>query len=126
MAAPNLRDVTSILGKTAALSLADTSATVLLNNAAASNKVLKVNSIIVANDDGINAANITLSYNSEDDGGGTAFNLAFTVQVLPDVAIVLIGKDTPIYLEEDRSLVVTASAGGDLDVVCSYEELDDA
>jgi hypothetical protein len=28
-------------------------------------------------------------------------------------------------LEEDRSIVVTASAGGDLDVVCSYETIID-
>lgn len=123
MAAPNIVAVSQILGKSNALSLSDTSATVIVNNAASSGLVLKVNTLIVANDDGSNSATIILTYNSQDDGGGTAYNLARLVTVGPGDRVALITKETPIYLEEDRSLVVTASAGGDLDVVASWEEI---
>ena len=123
MAGPNIVNVTTITGKTTYLSLATTSATVLLSNAASSGKVFKINSIIVANDDGANTANITVSINDQDDGGGTAYKLAHTIDVAADSTLVVIDKASSLYLEEDKSIVVTASAGGDLDVVCSYEEI---
>jgi len=123
MAAPNIVGVTTITGKTTYLSLADTSATVLLSNAADSGKVFKVNSIIVANDDGSNSADITVSVNDAAAGGGTAYKLAHTIAVGADTTLVVIDKASSIYLEEDKSIVCTASAGGDLDVVCSYEEI---
>ena len=59
MAAPNIVGITTVTGATAYKNLADTNATTLLTNAASSNKVYKVNSIVVANDDGSSTANIT-------------------------------------------------------------------
>lgn len=123
MAAPNIVNVTTITGKLAYLSLADTSATVLVSNTASSGKVFKINSIIVANDDGTNSAAITVSVNSAAAGGGTAYKLAHTIDVAADSTLVVLDKASSIYLEEDRSIVCTASAGGDLDVICSYEEI---
>ena len=58
MAAPNIVGVSTVVGVTTFLSLADTNATVLLSNASSSGKVLKVNSIIVANDDGTDTASV--------------------------------------------------------------------
>lgn len=123
MAAPNIVGVTTITGKTTYLSLADTSATVLLSNAASSGKVFKVNTITVANDDGTNTANITVAVHDAAGGGGTGYKLAHTIDVIADSSLVVVDKASAIYLEEDTSIVVTASAGGDLDVVCSYEEI---
>lgn len=123
MAAPNIVGVTTITGKTTYLSLADTSATVLLSNAASSGKVFKVNTITVANDDGTNTANITVAVHDAAGGGGTGYKLAHTIDVIADSSLVVVDKASAIYLEEDKSIVVTASAGGDLDVVCSYEEI---
>lgn len=123
MAAPNIVGVTNITGITTYLSLADTNATVLLSNAASSGKVFKVNTIIVANDDGTNTANITVAVHDAAAGGGTGYKLAHTIDVIADSTLVVIDKSSAIYLEEDKSIVVTASAGGDLDVVCSYEEI---
>ena len=123
MASPNIVGITTVRGKTTFLSLADTSANVLLSNPGSSNKVLKVNSIIVANDDGTNSASITVSINDQAAGGGTAFKLAHTIDIAPDSTLVVIDKASSIYLEENMSLVVTASAANDLDVVCSYEEI---
>lgn len=123
MTAPNLVNVSTITAKTAYLSLSSTSATTLLSNAASSGKVFKLNSIIVANDDGSSAADVTISINSAASGGGTAYKIIHTASVIADASLVVIDKNSAIYLEEDRSIVVTASAANDLDVICSYEEL---
>ena len=123
MANPNIVGVTTITGVTASFSLANTEAVTILNNAADSNKVFKVNTIIVANDDGSNAADITVTLFSQDDAGGTGFKLAHTIQVIADSTLVLIDKASSFYLVEDRSIQATASAGGDLDVIISYEEI---
>ena len=123
MANPNIVGVTTITGKTAIFSLGDTSATTILNNAASSNIVFKVNTIIVANDDGTNAADITVTLFPEDDAGGTGVQIASTIQVVADSTLVLIDKASSFYLQEDRSIQATASAGGDLNVIISYEEI---
>lgn len=123
MAAPNIVNATTITGKTAYLSLADTSQTTLVSNAASSGLVLKVNNIVVANDDGTNSADITISYHTAASGGGTAYKIAHTVAVSADSTLVLLDKTSGIYLEENTSISATASAGGDLDVICSYEEI---
>lgn len=123
MAAPNMVNVTSIIGKTATANLTTTNATLVVENVAASGKVLKINSLVVSNVDGTNNASITISYYSEDNIGGTATQIANTVLVPADASLVVIDKSTAIYLEEDRSIGATASAANDLKVVCSYEEI---
>ena len=70
MAAPNIVNVSSILGKTAVVALSSTSQTTLLSNAASSDDVLKVNMIQVANVDGANACDITIDVHSAASGGG--------------------------------------------------------
>lgn len=123
MAAPNIIAATSVLGKTATVDLTTTSATEVLSNADSSGKVFKVNTLIVANVDGTNAADITVSYYSEDNIGGTATEIIQSKSVAAETNLVVISKDTPIYLEENRSLGATASAGSDLKVIVSYEEI---
>ena len=54
MANPNIVNVTSIYGQTTYAALTTTITTVLLANSAASGKVFKINSIMVANVDGTN------------------------------------------------------------------------
>lgn len=123
MAAPNIVSVTSILGKTAVVDLTTTSATAVISNAASSGKVFKVNSLYVSNVDGVNPANITIGIYSEDDIGGTATEIVKTVAIPADATVVVIDKNSSIYLEEDKSIGATASAANDLKVVCSYEEI---
>jgi len=123
MANPNIVNVTDIRGKTAVVNLSTTNATAVVSNAASSNKVFKINSLIVSNVDGSNAADITINLYSQDDIGGTATQIVSTVSVPADASLVVISKDTSIYLEEDKSIGATASAANDLKVVCSYEEI---
>ena len=118
MAAPNLKAPTSITGKTARYAVTTTLAAAL-SNAAASGKVLKINSIFCANVDGTNAADISVSVYD----GTTDRYLAKTIVVPADATQVLSTKDTYFYLEEGDSLRAIASVDGDLELVIGYEEI---
>lgn len=123
MAAPNIVNVATITGKTAVVDLSTTSATLVVENPAASGKVFKINSLYVSNVDGSTNADITISIYSEDNIGGTATEICKTVVVPADATLVVIDKNSSIYLEEDKSIGATASAASDLKVVVSYEEI---
>ena len=123
MAAPNIVNVATIVAKTAYLTPSNTTANVLLANAANSNKVFKINMIVAANVDGTNTFAATVAINSKADGSGTSFALASTVDVPNDAALVVTDKSTSFYLEEDRSIVVTSSTASKITYTVSYEEL---
>ena len=123
MAAPNLASLTTITAKTGLTDLNSTSATTLLSNPSSSGKVLKLSSLYVCNVDGTNNADITIKVHSAAAGGGTGYAIASTIVVPADGSAVIIDKNSPIYLEEDKSLVATASVADDLECVLSYEEL---
>lgn len=123
MAAPNIVNVSTITGKTDQYALTTTSQTTILNNAASSGKVFKVNMIQIANVDGSNACDITIDVHSADDGAGTAYSLVSTVSVPADASLVALDKNTAIYLEEDMSITATAGTASDLEVIVSYEEI---
>jgi hypothetical protein len=123
MAAPNLLSPTTINGKSVTVDLTTTSATSILSNAASSGKVLKINSLYVANVDGTAAAEITINYYSAAALGGTATQICSTVAVPADATLVVIDKDAYVYLEENTSLGATAGTANDLKVVCSYEDI---
>lgn len=118
MAAPNLKNPTTITGKTARYAVTASLAAALANSAA-SGKVFKINSVYCANVDGVNNADISLSiYN-----GTTDFYLAKTISVPADATQVLVTRDAYIYLEEGDSLRAVASAASDLELVIGYEEI---
>ena len=123
MAAPNIVNVGTITGKSFYLALANTSATALVSNAASSGKVFKINMIQVANVDGSVACDVTVKYHTQDDIGGTGYALVSTVSVPQDSSLVVLDKNTALYLEEDRSIAVTAGTANDLEVLVSYEEI---
>jgi hypothetical protein len=122
MAAPNIVNVTSIYGKTMGAALSTTVTTSILT--CATDKVLKINSIIIANVDGTNNADATVYF--YDSSATARYALAFTVTVPADSTLVVLGKDSPIYLEEADRIEAGASAVSDLEIIISYEELDDA
>ena len=122
MAAPNLVNVTSILGKTMGANLGTTVTSDVLT--CPSHKVLKINSIIVSNIDGSSSADVSVYF--YDDSATARYSIATTVAVPADSTLVVIGKDSPIYLEESDQIEAGASATNDLAIIISYEELDDA
>jgi len=123
MAAPNIVNVSTIIGKSATVALASTNATAIVSNAASSGKVFKINMIQIANVDGTNACDATVNLYSQDDIGGTAYALAKTISVPADASLVVLDKGTAVYLEEDKSIGAIAGTANDLVVVCSYEEI---
>jgi len=126
MANPNIVNVTTIYGNTSTYLISSTAnpfATALVNNPASSGKVFKINSIVVANVDGTDPANITISIFSQDDLGGTGTQIASTIAVPADASLVVTDKNNAFYLLEDKSIGATASAANDLVVTCSWEEI---
>lgn len=118
MANPNIVNVSTINGKTAVQSVG-LSATAIVENAVASGKIYKINCLIISNVDGTSAADITVDlYRSS-----TAYHVVKTVSVAADTSFTAIDKSLVLYLEEGDALRLTASATGDLQAVCSYEEI---
>ena len=123
MAAPNIVNVSTIIGKSATVALTSTSATTLVSNAASSGKVFKINMIQVANVDGVNACDVTVDVHSAASGGGTAYSLVATASVAGDSSLIVLDKNTSLYLEENTSITATAGTASDLEVIVSYEEI---
>jgi hypothetical protein len=119
MAAPNIVNVNTITAKTTGAALGTTLTTSLLSNSASSGKVFKVNTIIVANVDGTNDATVTIDYYN----GTTGYKLASTINVPADATVVVLDKNSALYLEEGDSIRGGASAASDLECVISYEEI---
>ena len=131
MANPNIVNVSSIVGGNAAWALTNTITTTLLTVTA--DVIVKINSLIVTNIHGTNAATVSLEINGI--GGGavgvtlaanltTQVRIASTMNVPADDSLVLIDK--PIYLMEGDVLRGGASASSVLELFASYEVINDA
>jgi len=117
MAAPNIVNVATITGKSVTGALGTSTAT-LLQNSASSNKVFKINTILVSNVDGTNSATAAISLYD-----GTDRYIAKGITVPAGATVVLIDKNSSLYLEENKIIRGDASAAGDLEYIISYEEL---
>jgi hypothetical protein len=120
MANPNVVAVSSIYANTAVDADVAASAVSLLT--CGSNKLQKINSLIIANIDGTNAATIDVwvTRSSAD------YYIAKTISVPADATLVVLDKNMGLYLVSGDILKIQASAAGDLSATCSYEEIDDA
>jgi hypothetical protein len=128
MAAPNIASLTTITGKTTYFTPTGTTAVVLLPNAAASGNVFKINQIVVANVDGTNAVDATVSIYTNGavaqgsaPSGGTAYPIASTISVPADASLIVVDKTTGIYLEEGVSISITSGTASKLTFSVSYE-----
>ena len=129
MANPNIVNVATINGGNLGFNLSNTLTATLLT--VASDVIVKVNRITVANVDGSSSADVDLFGDGMGNGatgitatGSATVYLAKTVSVPADATLVI--SDTPIYLMEGDILKGGASASGDLDLFISYEVLNDA
>lgn len=130
MANPNIVNVNAIYGNTTYLTPSGTSALVLLPNAAASGKVFKIESLIVANINTSTAVNATVSIYTNGavaqgsaPSGGTAFPIASTVSVPANSQLIVVDKSTGFYLQEGTSITVTSSSANQLVFTVSYEDI---
>lgn len=122
MANPNIVNVTSIIGNSLSVAVG-TSATSLASNAASSNKVFKINSIVIANIDGTAAADITVNIYSAAALGGSATAIVSTISVPADASLIVTDKTTTFYLLENQSIGAIAGTSGDLVATISFEEI---
>jgi len=130
MANPNIVNITTIHGGNAAWALTNTVTTVLLT--AAADVIIKINSLIVTNIHGTNAATVSVGiYGMGSGATGAAANgpladcrIASTMNVPADDSLVLVDK--PIYMMEGDILKGGASAASTLELFCSYEVINDA
>jgi hypothetical protein len=120
MANPNIVNVTSIYGKTVQAELDTTLTTEILLNSAASGKIYKINTILIANIDGTSAADVSVFITKS---AGSPIAIASTISVPADSTLSLIDKNSGFYLEEGDNIEAGASANGDLTITISYEDL---
>ena len=123
MAAPNLVNVATITAKSKQAALDTTLTTEILANASSSNKVFKINNIIVANIDGSSAVDVSVFITKS---GGSPIAIASTVSVPADATLVVVDKNTALYLEEGDNLEAGAGAASDATITVNYEILNDA
>jgi hypothetical protein len=121
MAAPNIVNVTTITGVSTFVSgISTNTVSVIVSNAAASNQVYKLNTLMAANTTGF-LANITVKIFNAAAGAGSSVSIASTISIPSGSTLAIIGKDTPLYLEENRSIGAIAGTASAIDIVASYE-----
>jgi hypothetical protein len=122
MSAPNLQSPATITGKTAFLNLSSTSATTLLANSASSNNVIRVVHMTVSNSSSTQTATVSVALYSAA-SGGTAYPLVSNLTIPVGASVIVVGRENPLWIEEDRAIACTASAANVLTVVASYEQI---
>jgi hypothetical protein len=119
MPSPNILDISAITGKTAVFEITNI-VTPVLTNPSSSSVVYKLNTLFISNINGSATAQITVDFyrNSQ------SYRIASTIDVEADTTLVVLGKDTSIYLEPGDALRVAGSDNGFLTGVLSYEILE--
>lgn len=115
MANPNIINVATIQGETLTANLTTTFTTTLLSGI--TDKILKINSIIVSNIDGI----LPTSFNMYLVEGATTRPFAYQITVPGAASLVLIDRNSGFYLKEGQSIQGGASSTDDLAVLISYD-----
>lgn len=114
MAAPNIVNVTSILGKTAVANIT-TVATTILENESESGNVIKVNTLMVSNIDSSNIVAVDVNVVRS----SASFCLIKSVSIPSTSSIDVLTKS--LYLEEGDSIAMLADANTHSQTVISYE-----
>ena len=126
MAAPNIVSVTTILGKSNVANITTVSSSVIVNPVN-SDKVFKINTIMVSNVDGTNSGNVTVelfkfgAQNSSTGLGNTVYSIANVVTVPAKSSLDILSKS--LYLEEGDQIRVRGDANNRLHFISSFEEI---
>ena len=130
MANPNIVNVATINGATAVasssvvaagtfpaitLALSSTQQTLITCGA---NTIIKINSLVFSNSSGSPIAVTASIYR-----GSIAFYLGNSISVPANSTLVMISKDTNVYLVESDALQVSAGTASSINVICSYDTI---
>lgn len=113
MSAPNIVNVTTITGKTALTALSTDTSNVITSS---SNTVTKLNNIVLSN---YSASTVTA--NVMINRSATVYYVGGSVAIPANSSLVLLGKDTSLYLEEGDVLQANVSANTSISMSASYE-----
>lgn len=119
MTEPNIVNINSIYGKTLGSTLTTTLTTSILS--CPTDKVLKINTITAAN---IDTAGAQVTCYFYDSSANDRYVIA-SVTIPVDSTLILLGKDAPIYLEEGDRIEAGSLTVDTIDLIISYEQLDD-
>ena len=122
MANPNIVNVTSIYGNTSYLIPATSSVTTWTALTPAAGTVNKLDSIVASNVTGT-AVPVTVSINSAVSGGGTAYRIAYQINVPANASLIIVDKTTALYVGESQSIVVTVGTGAAIELTAAYEAI---
>jgi hypothetical protein len=115
MAAPNIVNVTTIFGKSQYQQLTATMSNVITNGSTSGN-VIKVNDIVVAN-----YTTSSIQTNVAISRGINEFYLAGNMSIPANSTLIVLAKDTAIYMEEGDYLEANASSATAGHITVSYE-----
>jgi hypothetical protein len=115
MAAPNIVNVSTIYGRTALQAVTTSSANVV-TNATNSGTVVKLNDVMISN-----YTSSAITTNVVVGRGSTLYYLAGTMSVPANSALMVLAKDTVIYMEEGDYLQANASSASAAHITASYE-----
>jgi len=116
MASPNLLSLTTVTALTAVQNVG-TTATAIVTNSAASNKVFKITALYVSNIDATTTYKITVDLFRS----STAYAVAYQIEIPINSTLDVISKN--LYLQEGDALRLTADTASKLVATCSYEEI---
>lgn len=117
MAAPNIFTATSCIAKSAH-QVATTTLTAIVTNPDASGKLFKINSILAVNKI-TDFADITVDILRS----SVSYPIAFGITVPSKSTLAVLGKDTPIYVEEGDVIRISSTVASALSVTVVYEEV---
>ena len=119
MSQMNIVNVSTIYGNTTGMAVT-TVPTAIVSNAASSSMVYKINTLVVSNISGTTSASINVDvYKNQ----ATAYRIAYQVPITSNTSFSPIDKGLILYLQENDSIRLTASANSALEAVCSYEAI---
>ena len=116
MANPNIVNVTTINGKTKGATTS-TSLSAVLSNSASSGQVYKVNTIIASNTSASLTIGVDVSWSDSTDD----YYIVKNIDIPPDTTLLVLDKNSQIYVEENTSIKAKATSAGLLDLLISYE-----
>lgn len=124
MANPNLLGISNVVGVTTNIVIGTsdvgTGFQTVLSNASSSGKVYKVITILATNKTDGNCT-LDVNLNMQAAGAGSSTSLSDSMLVPANAGQIVVDKNTPIYVMENRSIVAAATT--DTDITISYEDI---
>ena len=122
MSNPNIVNVSAIYGGLFTGSPSFGTTTTMVSNSSSSGMILKINTVMVANRSATDTGVSVYIYNSTIGSKYIAYELA----VPPNASMVILDKNSSLYLLENDSLRATLTTNGNaVDIIVSYDTIND-